>query len=403
MTKRVERTKLERRLEKLITLHFLQPSPVRNGINGTSNGTSLNARDAAERQARPDIRRFSSTFDFDSIKSMDAGSIFKSMISGKTKDSIRDAEQRITPWQDDSAVDRCPLASFHPLTNRKHHCRLCGRIICSLPPKRPHRPRSCSLLFVLNPQSRVIEEVDEGVDYGVRRRNGKSNEHSRGTTVLDSDDEKFLKGVRICRDCQPVLLRRKFYQELSLVPSFVRFHKVLVDLEQEIEAALPQFHELILGLSHNDTPTKEASAARKRLLDAFSEYDALSKRIYQLPCPNGPKSTQHRIQTAVLARASLFLQKNMFPLKSLPTETISTGLNKPDSFEDAATQRAEDFELAERLQALLEQEALLETFIQEAEARRKFEDIKTLKSNLDEIRGEIVKISGSTVAKASRT
>jgi hypothetical protein len=58
---------------------------------------------------------------------------------------------------------------------------------------------------VLNPQSRVIEEVDEGVDYGVRRRNGKSDEHSRGT-VLDSDDEKFLKGVRICRDCQPVLL-----------------------------------------------------------------------------------------------------------------------------------------------------------------------------------------------------
>jgi hypothetical protein len=96
MTKRVERTKLERRLEKLITLHFLQPSPVRNG----TNGTSVNARDAAERQARPDIRRFSSTFDFDSIKSMDAGSFFKSMISGKTKDSIRG-----TPTVRSSPVD----------------------------------------------------------------------------------------------------------------------------------------------------------------------------------------------------------------------------------------------------------------------------------------------------------
>jgi rabenosyn-5 len=93
---------------------------------------------------------------------------------------------------------------------------------------------------------------------------------------------------------------------------------------------------------------------------------------------------------------SLFFQ-------SLPTEKLSTGLNKPDPFDDAVTQHAEDFELAERLQALLEQEVLLETFIQEAEARRKFEDVKTLKSNLNEIRGEIVKISGSTVSRASRT
>ena len=45
------------------------------------------------------------------------------------------------------------------------------------------------------------------------------------------------------------------------------------------------------------------------------------------------------------------------------------------------------------MQPLLEQEALLETFIEEAEARRKFEDVKTLKLNLDEIRAEILRIT----------
>jgi rabenosyn-5 len=57
-----------------------------------------------------------------------------------------------------------------------------------------------------------------------------------------------------------------------------------------------------------------------------------------------------------------------------------------------------DSELAHALQPLLEQEALLETFVQEAAAKRKFEDAQTLRENLREIRGEIDRI----VANAER-
>ncbi len=64
-----------------------------------------------------------------------------------------------------------------------------------------------------------------------------------------------------------------------------------------------------------DAPEKEATAARKRLLEAFAEYDALAKRIRKLPCPEGPGSSQDRVQAAILIRANLFLQKNMFPLQ----------------------------------------------------------------------------------------
>ena len=44
------------------------------------------------------------------------------------------------------------------------------------------------------------------------------------------------------------------------------------------------------------------------------------------------------------------------------------------------------------VQPLLEQEALLESFVEEANARRKFEDVQTLKANLVEIREEIDRI-----------
>lgn len=48
------------------------------------------------------------------------------------------------------------------------------------------------------------------------------------------------------------------------------------------------------------------------------------------------------------------------------------------------------------LQPLLEQEALLESFVEEAKAQRKFEDVKTLRTNLAEIRAEIEKILANT-------
>lgn len=65
--------------------------------------------------------------------------------------------------------------------------------------------------------------------------------------------------------------------------------------------------------SNDDHPTKEASAARKRLLDAFAQCDAFAKRIRAIPCNTG--SSQSHVQLAVLSRANLFLQKHMFPLQ----------------------------------------------------------------------------------------
>ncbi len=74
--------------------------------------------------------------------------------------------------------------------------------------------------------------------------------------------------------------------------------------------------------SSEDRPTAEASAARKRLLDAFAQYDALAKRIRKLPT-SGPGSSQDRVLAAVHTRANIFLQKHMFPLQ-VSTECISS-------------------------------------------------------------------------------
>ena len=61
----------------------------------------------------------------------------------------------------------------------------------------------CSTLFVADVQTRQVEEVGEGVDYGVRKRKitNVSAQQAR-----QEEEEKFLRGVRICRTCRPILL-----------------------------------------------------------------------------------------------------------------------------------------------------------------------------------------------------
>ncbi|KAF8654211.1 hypothetical protein AX16_003737 [Volvariella volvacea WC 439] len=389
--KRVERTKLERRLEKLIALHFPDPTSIESPIK--EKPASLN-------------RRASSLFEFDlkNVSVADAGSLWKGMlnaIESNAKVDIRAAEQRIAPWEEDSTASKCPLcaSSFHPLTNRKHHCRLCGKIICSLPIKRPQRPESCSTLFVVEPKTRKIEEVGEGVDYGVRRRKVAAP-GTNNTSKVEEDEDKFLKGVRICRECRPVLLRQQYFQEMTHIPVFVKLYDVFILLEKEIEDALPKFQELVLSLSHDTAPSKEASAARKRILEAFAQYDALAKQIRALPCPNGAGSSQDRVQLAIMMRARLFLEKNMLPLQSLPSNRNaskqSTPVTQDSEQEDPYT------DIAHILQPLLEQEALLESFVEEATAQRKFEDVKSLKSNLKEIRAEIKRLVDAEEDKSHR-
>ena len=69
------------------------------------------------------------------------------------------------------------------------------------------RPVPCSILFVVDPKTRRIEEVSEGVDYGVKkRRNASVGNAKEIAKALEDDSDKFLKGVRICKDCRPVLL-----------------------------------------------------------------------------------------------------------------------------------------------------------------------------------------------------
>ncbi|KAE9402642.1 hypothetical protein BT96DRAFT_1017579 [Gymnopus androsaceus JB14] len=446
--KRVERTKLERRLEKIITLHFPEPlekEKVKDPVNRMST-TSTNGSPVRPPMLGGDPRKRTSSF-FDTLDLRRMSSSFLGSPGGDTE-SIRSAEQRISPWQPDSAVSRCPHcdASFHPLSNRKHHCRLCGRVVCALGVKRPQRPEPCSILFVVDPKTRQIEQVEEGVDYGVRKRkpsvdlrSSTNQSNSKPATKLaeeqEDESEKFLKGVRICRECRPVLLRQQYLRERTgaangdgVVGEFLRLYEGFLTLEKEIEERLPQFEDLLASLSvsnsnANEPLTATATAERKSLLKSFASYDALAKKIRNIPCKDakgnpikrtGGVSSQERVQAAIAVRAARFLEARMVGLGALPVKgkdsehkrsgsksktnkssapPLSVSISNGSSPGDDSSLR-----IHSALQPLLEQESLLESYVAEATAARKFEDAKTLRGNLREIRGEIERLmKGNTL------
>ncbi|KAG8738489.1 carboxypeptidase Y-deficient [Ceratobasidium sp. 414] len=235
----------------------------------------------------------------------------------------------------------------------------------------PNRPVTCSLLIVADPRTHKIEEVPDIIAYGV---------------VLDEKEKQgFLKGVR------------QYHMEAATVPAFSRVHQAMLRLEAEIEEDLPQFQELVLSVKTGTHPTSTAAtaAARKSLIDRFHEYDRLSKRLQGLPCPSG--GSQERMQLAVAARANLFLQKHMFPLQSLPKmKQLAKAATRSETQLSSPAESESSFMLdpGHAVQPLLEQEALLEQMLSEAQAARKIEDALILKTNLAEIREEIRKAVG---------
>ena len=51
------------------------------------------------------------------------------------KSQRKQIEQSVVDWQDDASVQRCPFCQqeFSNYTFRRHHCRLCGRVVCGDP------------------------------------------------------------------------------------------------------------------------------------------------------------------------------------------------------------------------------------------------------------------------------
>ncbi len=228
--------------------------------------------------------------------------------------------------------------------------------------------------------------------------------------------------VRMCKDCRSTVFSRSDFQAaLAHKPPDLRAYENLVQFERGIRLMLPKFQRLLMILQDPEKPptsaqVADASKTRKRLVDAFGQYNTAARRIRDLPTDSHAQQT---LQKAVYHQASNFIQIHMLPLKTLPkvlkhatpdgkpatngkstTALASIKYNDTDAASMASSSsavsalEAEEKTLRETLIVLEEQLFLVKEQVAVANKRRKFDEVGSLAQNVEDLGKEIDQVQG---------
>lgn len=313
----------------------------------------------------------------------------------KTKSPVplRVYERTVVTWDKDDAVKQCFICSepFGTL-NRKHHCRLCGRIMCG--------ETGCSHFIPLGEDAeiRVCAECESLLDLDHRKEAiQRSTEFNRELEALYAETEQVKRQIN------------------GIMP---RFNEQLYRFEAELEHdSRPPDEAKLMSIRH------EAIAARDTLMLLFRHFEMLLRKIRGLPLLYGIDEDCLRAQMCQnIHRAGvLYLQDHMIPLQQLPTLDLkrlqqpapalvedlvaeeddpgapsflprfltallpSPAQERPRDVPKPANLRA----LQEKMQVLREQKVQLEGFLADAVRAQKFDDVRAIRANLQEINQEI--------------
>lgn len=283
-------------------------------------------------------------------------------------------ERSIVEWKDDQMATQCGICSQpFGLLMRKHHCRLCGQIVCDR-----QETRCSSDIPVLNLMSAAPDLSFENV----------------GNLKAISD---LSTGVRICSSClRYVFAKRKLQFSKALkLPEILQQYENLHNLETLVVNLLPRFQKALDSI-HNapasdETAIQNLAQLRRKLLQNLTLYDKLSKSIVQLDT----KSTaEKKIQQSIALHASAFIEEKMLPLKKIPeilnpvSQKVEVTTSSDLLFNNITI--AEVKKYREELMVLNEQRYLVENMLNSAAKERRFEEAISLKTNLSEIDQNIV-------------
>ncbi|KAK6627576.1 hypothetical protein RUM44_010054 [Polyplax serrata] len=241
-------------------------------------------------------------------------------------------EQDIVPWINEKDVKLCPgCAKSFNLLRRKHHCRLCGSIMCN----------ECTFLLQLDTARKMTNSLITTAGPGLGTDDGnKSNSDSTnktpakallrspsGTSVqsvlsLDMTSETFF---RVCEHCYKLLdMRQKLKEVRNQKPIICQFYEKMRTSVDEINALYPSYIKIFKSLSIGETihTLQDAERIRIKILKAAENVDMLSNKIGVLGqnSENPPSGNQLLLQKAIHNAATYFLKEKIVSLPSLPKE-----------------------------------------------------------------------------------
>jgi hypothetical protein len=195
-----------------------------------------------------------------------------------TTGGLKEYEQSVVPWQKDDAVRQCGCGRKleGSLLERKHHCRLCGLVICT----------GCSRFLPVRVSKAVVNST------------------------------------RVCLKCDSLIMRRsgdliEKRVDFELEQTFAK----LIYLKEQIGALMPRYEELLADCRERRASEDElrilymeTSAARDTLMLQFLHLEAATKRL-----KNDAKGYEKLLRESIFKALQFFLQRNLLKLQMLPS------------------------------------------------------------------------------------
>ncbi|XP_018863616.1 rabenosyn-5 isoform X3 [Parus major] len=314
---------------------------------------------------------------------------------------IRAIEKSVVPWVSDQDVPFCPdCGSKFSIRNRRHHCRLCGSIMC----------KKCMEFVSLPLASKLTSASKEALGSHTSPNSSPSSVHgsrrgsissiSSASSVLDEKDDER---IRCCQHCKDTLLKREQQiDEKEYTPEIVKLYEKLRLCMEKVDQKAPEYIRM-------------AESLNKKIL---------SLGLHEDPQPH-PKILQ--LQRMIRYSATLFVQEKLLGLMSLPTkdqyeelkkkrlhmvaletqgkqeekekEFISisaSAVNGDETYIKKGTVRKSEGWLptssisreSERADPLLQQIDNITSFIKQAKAANRIDEVHTLQENLMQLQDE---------------
>ncbi|POI35712.1 hypothetical protein CIB84_000538 [Bambusicola thoracicus] len=254
---------------------------------------------------------------------------------------IRAIEKSVVPWVNDQDVPFCPdCGNKFSIRNRRHHCRLCGSIMC----------KKCMELISLPLASKLTSASKEALSshtspnaspnsiHGSRR--GSISSISSVSSVLDEKDDDQ---IRCCQHCKDTLLKRE--QQ--------------IDEKEHTPEIVKLYEEKLFGLM--SLPTKD-------------QYEELKKRRLHMAALETHRKQEEKqkdltSRSAVNGDATLLKKGTVRKSEGwLPTSSVSRQSEVADP--------------------LLQQIDNITSFIKQAKAANRLDEVRMLQENLRQLQDE---------------
>ncbi|OWB66970.1 hypothetical protein B5S30_g2319 [[Candida] boidinii] len=273
-------------------------------------------------------------------------------------------EKQLISWQDDNDVTNCRICHdrFQFLLLKKHHCRLCGLVICGNLETGCSMEVPINLLIELVNISKENNDQDQGHESSAvpsssgfdSMFNEEIKNLSREINSLPKLSQEPYKDitVRICLDCKNQLFKKKlFYKDLnSDKPESLMIYSKLNILKIKILKLLPEFESTMLQLNniesikelngiidHEEKINKlseinsiiqDAITKRIKLVGLFSRFEKLIKSVNNTILLNESRikndkelivsKDEFKVLKSIYQINIYFLQENMSKLRTVP-------------------------------------------------------------------------------------